>query len=342
MAERIHSPRLATAAIAATLLAACATPTASDPEPDAVVEMMTYSCPDGSAYSTFTRNQAPDGSYSDSSDLSSEHTDIETTCLMSLSLLGDGNTMRSGAKKTLVKKAIRWLVKAQRPDGTFAATATGTASNDNMFEHGLATYTLVEAAGLSDYHLLWKYAEPAVKTLLAHRNDDGGWSGDQYQGHSDALATAWCALACMSAKHFGHAAHEQPSNENLMVWFDRHPATTIEHAASELFCRSFAGQTSPDLVRRVLAEASVTDPDECFWASTALYLVGGPSWKAWETKTNDLQSTRIDNLDSQHFGGFPPAGRRGPIATTALRVLALQAHYRYSRLIRLSRSPQSR
>ncbi|MFT4842430.1 MAG: hypothetical protein ACJA0V_002155 [Planctomycetota bacterium] len=89
-----------------------------------------------------------------------------------------------------------------------------------MFEHGIATYTLVEAAGLSDYCLLWDYAEPAVKTLLAHRNDDGGWSGDQYQDHRDALATAWCALACMSAKHFGHAAPEQPSNEDRIPRVD--------------------------------------------------------------------------------------------------------------------------
>lgn len=345
MGERIHSSWLATAAWTCTLLVACASPTASSTATNAAAKRVTYSCMPSSPDTAPARNQAQDGSYSDgsysgSNESSNERrSDIETTCLMTLSLLGDGSTMRAGFYKTQIKNAIRWLRHAQQPDGTIGATA-GTASNNNMVEHGLATYTLVEAAGLSDYRLLWNCAKPAMKALLAHRNDDGGWSSDQDQ--SEALATAWCALACMSARHFGQATPEQPSNQDLMVWFDRHPATTAEHAACELLCRSVAGQTSPDLVHRVLAEATVTDPDECYWASTALYVLGGPSWKTWQAKMADIDSMRITDIENEHFGCYPPAGRRGLITTTALRALSLVAYYRYSRLIRLNREQTPR
>ncbi|MGK0205936.1 MAG: hypothetical protein ACI9S9_005029 [Planctomycetota bacterium] len=333
MSDRIDRFWLATTAIAGTLLAACATPMVNDTQAPEAAKTTVTVCYAASPYPAFVQNQASDGSYSDNVGSESKGSngarkpDITVTCLVTLALLGDGSTMRAGPERAQIKNAMRWLRNTQRPNGTVGAPG-------NMLEHGLATYTLVEGAGLSNYSLMWDHANPAMKALLAHRNEDGGWSSDPNQDHSDAEATAWCTLACMSARFFEHAAPKQPSDEDLLTWFDHHPATTAEHAACELLCRAIAGQTAPALANRVRAEASIEDPDECFWATSALFLLEGPNWEEWRLKMKGLESKMNRDKGHKYFGCYPATGRRGAISTTALVSLALEPFYRYSRLMR--------
>ena len=47
-----------------------------------------------------------------------------------------------------------------------------------------------------------------------------------------------------------------------------------------------------------------------------------------------LESKVQMDRESEHFGCYPAAGRRGPIATTALVELSLEAYYRFSHLLR--------
>ena len=364
MRKRSNYRWLAATGITCVLVAACASPARPDgPEKE---PRKTISCYFGTSQPWFTKQQAEDGSFADDDG----KPDIATTCLVALSLLGDGSTMRAGPDKVIIKKAVGWLRKIQRADGTFA-TGVGSASTEpnSTRQHALATYTLVEAAGLSKYRLLWNYTTPAVNALLARRDQDGGWRSDPSQPHGDAQTTALAALACMSARFFDHAAPEQPSNRDLMRWFDEHPAATGVHAAAELSCRHVAGQASGQLASAqpttaqpaiaqpataqpataqlatarlaierladlVLAEATIGDPIKCLWSSNALYVAGGKHWQTWQAKLKPLTSITEMDADSDHFGSVEPAGGQGRTSTTALRFLTMQSYYRYSRLIR--------
>lgn len=339
MRERPQRHWLATTAIACTFAAACSSHATSQTK-GTPVKMIRTACFIGDPHAWLTGAQAEDGSFPGADRKPS----VTMTCLTTLALLADGSTMRAGPDKKAIRNAVRWLIAQQRPDGSFHP-----GGKNSTRQHGLVTYTLVEAAGLSEYRLLWNKVAPALKTTLALRNNDGGWSCDSTQKTSDAETTAWCALACMSARFFQHAAPGQPQQEALVGWFHRHPAKTTKHAAMELYCRVIADKKPSDrtdrarpphtlashpLAERMLAEASLKDPDECYWVSNALYAAGGEHWKAWQPKLKMLESTRNTDFESEHYKTWPPSNGLGRTTTSILRVLTMQAYYRYTRLIR--------
>jgi len=334
---------LAPPAILCLLAAACASPAPAQTK-DKPVKMTRTVCLAGDRFPWITNNQAEDGSFSGPDG----KPDLTATCLMTLALLGDGSTMRAGPDRARIKKAVLWLRAQLMADGTFRPFGKRARKNSTR-ANGLATYTIVEAAGLSEYRLLWKTVDPAVKALLALRNDDGGWSSDPTQKNSDSEATAWCALACMSARFFRHPAPGQPSQKHLVDWFHRHPAKTAKHAAMELLCRVTADKLPTDeyngaqtahvladhpLVERLLAEASVEKPDECYWASNALFAVGGKPWKAWQPRLTAITTSQNTAPKSEHYLTWDPGHGHTRFETTSLRVLTLQTYYRFSHLVR--------
>ena len=110
-------------------------------------------------------------------------------------------------------------------------------------------------------------------------------------------------------------AHKKPTDDRNTT---RHDVTLANHPLAE----------------RILAEAAIEHPDECFWASNALFAVGGDTWKAWQANHEGLEALRIKDFESEHYGSWHPVDGLGRIETTAFRILALQAFYRYSALNR--------
>ncbi|MCA8976025.1 MAG: terpene cyclase/mutase family protein, partial [Planctomycetes bacterium] len=273
------------------------------------------------------QQQSADGSLPDAAG----NADLEGTALLMLSLLGDGNTLRGGPFTEPLSRGIGWLLDQQDDDGRF-----GQRGPDEVRLHALATYVMAEAFGLSIAWPLRPALQDGLAWLGAHRQADGGF-GDGTT--SDCMSTATALMALASAEFFAQEPPARPAE--VIAWFDTQPAadklTTAETAAT-LFCRFFAGQepkSTPSMVaaaKLLGAKARTDEPWEAYWTSYALFQVGGGDWKAWSKRLQGIADARL--TDGEFAGSWEPAGGHSRIVTGALRLLSLQAYYRYTKLVR--------
>ena len=91
------------------------------------------------------------------------------------------------------------------------------------------------------------------------------------------------------------------------------------------------------LAESVLDGADIDDPGQTYFATYALYQMGGRSWQVWSERVAGLVAAVAD--DGRDGSGAPLLagdGDRWPsrVADSALRALTLEAYYRYTRLVR--------
>ncbi|PRX46636.1 squalene-hopene/tetraprenyl-beta-curcumene cyclase [Prauserella shujinwangii] len=94
---------------------------------------------------------------------------------------------RVGAGTAACRRAVRWLTRTQRPDGSFGCVW--------FRDHTAGTARALEALGalgLADSAA----ARGARDWLLRHQRDDGGW-GDGHGAASTAEETAWAVLGLL-------------------------------------------------------------------------------------------------------------------------------------------------
>ena len=117
-----------------------------------------------------------------------------------------------------------------------------------------------------------------------------------------------------------------------------------------LMCRFFLGQTPKEqevmtrAANTILAKGPRWDEksgaiDHYYWyyATYALYQMGGKHWKQWSKELTPAV-VKTQRKDANFKGSWNPAGAWGEdggrVYSTAILVLTLEAYYRYTRLIR--------
>ncbi len=299
--------------------------------------------------------------------------DVGVTGLALLAFLGDGNTMRSGKYKNIVRKAVKWLRLQQAPSGLFGTAA----SHDFIYDHAIASYAMCEAYGLSNYKLLRKIAQGGINYLESHRNPYACWRYQPRDNDNDMSVTGWCIMAYKSAKDFGLDINTQALKTSL-VFLDeltdmasghcgytqkgelssRHPGDHAQRfpidkgdamTAVGLFCRFFLGQEPKKVpvmkaaAETLLQRAPVWDKegsiDHYYWyyGSYALYQMGPPYWKQWQNKLTPAL-VKTQRTDGNFKGSWDNVGAWGEdggrVYSTAILALTLEAYYRYTRLVR--------
>ena len=299
--------------------------------------------------------------------------DIGLTGLALLAFLGDGSTMRSGAYKDVVKKAVMWLRKEQDPDtGLFGSNT----SHDFLYDHSIAALAMVEAYGLSNSKLLKKYAQKGINYLESHRNPYMVWRYQPRDNDNDTSVTGWCVMAYKSAQDFKLQVNEQATKLSA-TWFDsvtdpvsgrcgyqkRGEPSSRQHGdhttrfppekgealtAVGLLCRFFLGQNPKDSpVMTAAADTLLSKPpnwddktgdiDHYYWyyATYALYQMGGRHWKDWSKKLTPAV-VKTQREDGNFKGSWDAIGAWGEdggrVYSTATLVLTLEAYYRYTRV----------
>jgi hypothetical protein len=298
--------------------------------------------------------------------------DIGVTGLALLAFLGAGHTMRLGAHKNTVRKAVSWLKEQQDEKGLFGSES----SHEFIYSHAIATLAMCEAYGLSEFQPLQKHAQAAVGYVLRARNPYGVWRYFPADGNNDTSVTGWMVLALVSAREFGLTIDET-ALESSRVWFDlvtdpatgragytkrgepssrraelmdRFPASKTEAlTAVALLCRVFLGQepkTTPVMslaADTLLKLPPVWDPtsgtiDMYYWyyASFALFQMGGRRWETWNRKMTDavVKSQRQDGNARGSWDPVDPWGEDGGrVYATATMCLCLEVYYRYARVL---------
>jgi hypothetical protein len=314
--------------------------------------------------------QREDGSFPGDKNASTRTVhEVGVTGLAILAFLGDGNTLHEGPHRASVKRAVTWLREQQDP----RTGQIGTPNcNEFIYDHAIASLALSEAYGLSDYKPLKANVQLALNYLESHRNPYGVWRYQPRDGDNDTSVTTWCAMALRSGQDFGLEVNPN-SMQMVQVWVEQmtdpttgrigyndrggyssrrvgahskeHPRENNEAmTAAGMVCLALAGESDADSGVRSLQEKllSAKPPtwergkvDEYAWYLGSLVSTG--AGKAGQAAWNRSLIAACE-LGQRADGSFEPIGvwaqDGGPVYSTALLCLALEAQVRGGRLAR--------
>ena len=302
--------------------------------------------------------------------------DVGVTGLALLAFLGDGSTMRSGPYKDTIKKGVNWLRTQQGEDGLFGQPT----SHDFVYDHAIAAYAMCEAFGLSGYETLKPYAQKGINYLEKHRNPYSVWRYQPRDNDNDTSVTGWAIMAYESGEFFkltinkealklcaqwldqvsdpsgrhGYSKQGEPSSRKPGEHGTRFPVEKGEAmTAVGLFCRFFMGQDPKEKpIMKAAADLILSKPpiwdekagtiDHYYWyyATYALFQMGGTHWTAWQKKLEAavVKNQNLDKAKKNLYGSWNPTCAWGEdggrVYSTAILALTLQANSRYTRLVR--------
>lgn len=238
-------------------------------------------------------------------------------------------------------RGIGWLLARQRRDGSFV---DGDA---DVRAAAIAAYALAEAEPVHGPGLRGS-AEDALSWLAKVRRGDGGWSRVLTDRASDAITTAWCALAFEASEHRHLSAGLRP--KDIEAWFAevrnddgsyrlraadpnaRHDGATA--AALVALCLSPGSDSKPlePVAAKFAAVVAFDDPMTTFCVSYGSFAIGGEGYSVWARRASVLVTSMRRNQPREM--SWDPLAGLSPVATTALHGLALCNYYRYRVFVR--------
>ena len=280
----------------------------------------------------------------------SQDFEVGMTGLVLLCFLNGGHTVEIGRYRDVVQKAVDFLRSRLEDSGKFSALG-----GYYMYQHALATQALVEAYGTSGDPFLREAAQRALDYLIFAQNPTtGGWRYDARRD-SDSSASGWQVLALASAMKAGlrvaglRAAREYFDSVTEPSYYrvgyksptDSH-SRGVRLTAVGMVARQVLGtsRVDPQLLMGTrycleeLPQVERLDVYYAYYATLALFQMGGENWKRWNEAMVESLTKRIC-LDkrSAAYGVYPFEGRYdgygGTLYSTALCTLMLEVYYRY-------------
>jgi hypothetical protein len=131
---------------------------------------------------------------------------VAITSLAVMAFLSAGHVPGEGKYGKTIEKGVRWVLRAQRPNGLLA-----NDGGHEMYHHGIATLMLAEVAGMCDKALakeVRKGLEKAVQVIIKAQRRSGSHRGGwryrvEHVGGSDISVTGWQVMALRAAKNLG-------------------------------------------------------------------------------------------------------------------------------------------
>jgi len=116
-----------------------------------------------------------------------ETQDLGLVSVGALAFLSAGNTPETGKYRENVRRALDYVLANAKPSGMLNITG----NRRDMYNHGLATFVLTQAYGVSNDKRLGRTLRKAVKLIIDVQCRDGGWDyvgARQAKGHDLSLA----------------------------------------------------------------------------------------------------------------------------------------------------------
>ncbi len=312
-------------------------------------------------------------------------TDIGLTGMALLAFVGAGYDHKEGDYKQVCRQAILYLRKVQSNDGCFGAKE----DDHFIYNHSICAMAMAEAYGLSQDQVLKPIADKSVEFILRAQNPGLGWRYGVQPGINDSSVTGWMVLAlksCVMAglefdttkcyndaaewyklvtvdvKGYPKCGYDSPGSNNARLRssqdYEHNPSMDSIYVMSMLF---MGKADLNDKYIRSLSNVCVEPAylptwdhykiDYYYWyyASLALYQVGGGAWDKWEKA---MSKTLLDNQRGYHkldkaknltnknvldehgswdaVDAWSSAG--GRVYATAINCLTLEVYYRYLKL----------
>ncbi len=273
-----------------------------------------------------------------------------------LTFLAHGETTSSEKYGETVEKGIKYLVSRQDASGRFCKTET----QPGPYAHGIATYAISEAYGLTRIPALKPVMEKAVQVILDGQQKGGGWNYKYDSGpRRDTSVAGWQVQALKAAYLAGaenpglHEAMEKSIRDIKSVFnaetgrfgYTDKGWGTDGVCAIGVLCLQFLGHGKDPEVRQALQALKSAD---CNWSkpgpwamygwyyiTQAKFHYGGSSWNAWNSKF-----ARVLTKNQNPDGSWTAPGEaahvkhgkethQGPVYSTTFGALTLQVYYRF-------------
>ena len=147
---------------------------------------------------------------------------VGVTSLGLMAFLGEGE-MPDAAKKDdphgfAMLKAIRFIIQQQ--DQTTGRFGPGDGEGVNfMYNHGMATLAIAEAAGLSGDPYLREAAQKGIDYIVSTQTKAGGWNyKGKVEGNNDTSVSAWQVQALLAGRETGLKVPEETLTKALEMY----------------------------------------------------------------------------------------------------------------------------
>lgn len=252
------------------------------------------------------------------------------TALSLLAFLGEGHMwteqeMRQGHGRC-VQSAVRFLVTNQdKVNGRF-----GPPDGNFMYNHGLATLAIVEAAGMSGDPHLREAAQKGIDLIERTQSPVGGWKyKDEISGNPDTSVTSWQVQALITANEIGLKVNPQVLSRSLdffkkvtepngTVRYDLQDRAAFSPSGVALMMRRWLGETDSGVLRVLTRKtlegmprsekswgrnwkeatkeiddkrARIFDPYAWYFGTYGAFFQGGEDWKLWHSGPSASAST---------------------------------------------------
>ncbi len=296
------------------------------------------------------KKQAPDGSWGPNK--------ASMTGLGLLTFLAHGETTSSEKYGQTVEKAIRFLISQQDAEGRF----TKTDDQPGPYAHGIASYAISEAYGLTRIPSLKPVMEKAIQVILNGQQPKGGWNYNYSKGaRRDTSVAGWQIQALKSAYIAGaenpglkeamekavgdlKASHDAETGRFRYTDESSHKTDSITGIA--VLCLQLLGRSMDRECRaglQALAGANCDWDKPESWPLYAWYYVtqakfhqGGQTWSGWNAKFARVYVKSQNDDGSWTSPGANLTGNdsgkevnHGPVYSTTLAALTLQVYYRF-------------
>lgn len=274
------------------------------------------------------RYQAQDGSWSLSGfgEEVALSSDTAATGLGLLAFQGAGYNHREHKYQEVVRAALDFLLKNQRPDGDLFVPMDDDSNRSVwLYSHSIGALALCEAYGMTQDPALKEPAQKALNFIIAAQHKQrGGWRYAPGVG-SDTSVSGWMMMALKSGELAGlevppetfvgvqrwlESAQASPGERHLYRYNPLAPDTeTQRHGRAPsrtmtsvgLLMRLYSGwkRDHPDMIRGAdhllqappaLGTARNVERDTYYWyyATQVLFHVGGDRWQQWNDKLHPL------------------------------------------------------
>ena len=269
------------------------------------------------------------------------------TGLALMCFLGAGHTQNDEQYGEVVTKGIYFLQQSLRRTSD-SGYWVDTVASAQMYEHGIATLALCEAYQMTQAGELKESCQLAINFILKAQYRDGGW--DYHPGRPGDLSIAgWQVLALKSAAATdlvvpaeavqGVDRFLDSNRAGEFMFRYRGGKPTKSMTAIGVLLQIFRGKTKD---ARSVANGieylsnqgpSGVDMYYNYYATQALFQIGGRSWKNWNYYMRDLlvktQSPSGHLRGSWMFEGDHSNKVGGRFYSTCMACLILEVYYRY-------------
>lgn len=265
--------------------------------------------------------------------------EVAATGFALLPFLGRGDSHQEGSYSQTIKLGLNYLIKQQQADGHFGVA---------MYNHAIATIAVCEAYGLTKDESLRPIAQKAIKYIIEAQHSGGGWRYTPKQ-EGDTSVTGWCFIALLTGTRAGlDVPKEVLDRVSLHLDSVARPDGSYRYHRTEnppsnsctaigILSRLHLGwdASKPELAKGIsLVKADrplspmKTNLYSYFFATQAMYHVGGESWDFWNPKMRDMLIQKQGKDGSWSPVDDTLGKQGGRLMITSLALLTLEVYYR--------------